>query len=159
LHDQIAFDYDLFVQQIAAFPLSEDEKRNAAFSKIAEFKEWSQRCLNHEIFPSVAPVQQAYGWSLGPVGRMSGWLITTRSLDVVMIVGLVGFGLLGALLSKFVTSDFKAVESEGGPEFFVVVLSGFVAALIVFVGAFAGLVVFSEEGGGRPNTYAVSLLA
>ncbi|MEW9921620.1 hypothetical protein AB2B41_18580 [Marimonas sp. MJW-29] len=98
------------------------------------------------------PNRREYGSFLGVVGLAASWLLSTESMEVTLITGLIGFGLLGALVAQF-------VKSGGRQEFDMariatVVFSGFCAAIVVYVGAYGGLAIASTDG-SDPNPYVV----
>ncbi len=100
------------------------------------------------------PPRPAFGSSLGRIGAATSWLLSTESMPVTLIAGLVGFGLLGALVSRFGRETGRVRHEEGLGDLVVVVFTGFVAALVVYVAAYGGIAVTSEEG-GNPNPYIV----
>lgn len=114
--------------------------------------EESSRCWVVQDGMWSPPARPVYGSSLGPVGAATRWLLSAESMPVTLVVGLVGFGLLGALVGRFVRGEHRADTGPG--EVAVVVFGGFVAALVVYLGAYGGIAVISESG-GDPNAYVV----
>ena len=114
----------------------------------------SGACQTYESISFTPPARAVYGSSLGLVGVATGWLLGAESMPVTLITGLVGYGLLGALASRFVRTDPVAKDMEDIGQIAVVVFSGFVAALVVYVAAYGGIAIASEEG-GNPNPYVV----
>ena len=113
-------------------------------------------CLN--TTPQITPpAQRQLGSSLGPIGQATGWLLRAQSLPLTLVVGLVGYGLLGALISRFVIARDDGFRIDSAIEFAVVALAGFVAALVVFVSSFGGMYVLAREA-TEPNPYAVFAL-
>jgi hypothetical protein len=106
--------------------------------------------------PDHVPTREPHGSSLGVVGYSSRWLLETGSMPVVIIVGLIGFSLLGATISRVV----RAVGTSVGfgrltaVDLLVVVSGGAAAALVVFLASYGGLAVLGE-GGSDPNPYVV----
>ena len=103
------------------------------------------------------PRRQEFGSYLGPFGSMAFWLLKTESLPLVLITGLLGFGLLGAGCSTFVRyrerqADALAAEHVGG-----VIIRGTSAAVVVFLGVYGGLAIFSSSA-TEPNAYAIFFL-
>jgi hypothetical protein len=104
------------------------------------------------------PRRAEFGSYLGPFGAMSFWLLKTESLPFVLITGLLGFGLLGAGCSTFIryreqqAADALAAERVGG-----VIVRGASAAVVVFLGVYGGLAVFSSSA-TEPNAYATFFL-
>jgi hypothetical protein len=108
------------------------------------------------------PNRQDYGTSLGIAGFATGWLLGSESLQVALITGLLGFGLLGALLSLFVRlqvdTDISAtsnLKSAGIVDICIVVFVGFGAALVVYLLSYGGLEVVGTGETGDPNPYVV----
>jgi hypothetical protein len=125
----------------------------------------------------------ARGEGLGPFQYVSGWLLKTDSMPLTLIVGMMGFGLLGAAASTFVREQSKREELESQrlkslaeqglpltaepPTTDVpskpvqplvlnlpsVVIRGGSAAIVVFLGIMGGLSVLTQEA--EPNPYAL----
>jgi hypothetical protein len=123
------------------------------------------------------------GEGLGPFQYVSGWLLKTDSMPLTLIVGMMGFGLLGAAASTFVREQskreelelqrLKALAEQGLPLTPVppatkvprrpvqplvlnlpsVVIRGGSAAIVVFLGIMGGLSVLTQEA--EPNPYAL----
>lgn len=100
------------------------------------------------------PVRGTYGSSLGSVGSATRWLLSTESLPVVLVVGLSGFGLLGALVSRFARKREGDGHQDTALDIISVAFSGFVAALVVFLAAYGGIAIVSMSD-GDPNPYVV----
>lgn len=93
--------------------------------------------------------------SFGPVGHWTRWLLDTGQMPVVIIVGLVGFSLLGATVSRAVRA--KAENSPAGLAFedlLTVIAGGMTAAVVVFLAAYGGLAVLGNST-GDPNPYVL----
>ena len=73
-------------------------------------------------------------------------------MEVTLITGLIGFGLLGALVAQFVKSGGR--EEFDMARIATVVFSGFCAAIVVYVAAYGGLAIASMSG-SDPNPYVV----
>jgi hypothetical protein len=108
------------------------------------------------------PAPPALGESLGPLSLAAAWLLNAASLPLALIVGLVGFGLLGSVISTFVQE--RAAASMGTPtrdgllvsDLMGVILRGLSAAIVVFLAVQGGLAVLSGAG-GEPNPYVILL--
>jgi hypothetical protein len=91
---------------------------------------------------------------VGSFGAAISWLLSTESQPLVLIVGLLGFGLLGAACSTFVrevskkNTDGALVEDLAG-----VVIRGVSAAVVVFLAVYGGLAIFGTNA--EPNPYVV----
>jgi hypothetical protein len=84
---------------------------------------------------SILPPLPKPGDNLGVFRSFMGWLLQIQSHSLVLIIGLVGFGLLGAAGATFIKETGRR-EKDGGP--FVedlpgVLIKGLSAALVVFL--------------------------
>jgi hypothetical protein len=103
------------------------------------------------------PVRPPFGSSLGPVASLAGWLLKSESVPVVIIVGLVGFSLLGAAVSRLVRVNESGRSARlTANDLFIVLAGGTTAAIVVFLAAYGGLAVLGNVG-GDPNPYIVFL--
>jgi hypothetical protein len=109
------------------------------------------------------PGRPDLGSNLGPFGFLAGWLLRTESLPLALIVGLFGFGLLGAAASTFVREQ-VGKEGKDKPkdvlisDLFGLIVRGLSAALIVFLAAEGGVAILSGPGGsGEVNAYVLFL--
>jgi hypothetical protein len=72
-------------------------------------------------------------------------------------VGLVGFSLLGATLSRAVRVDEERLAAGlTSNDLFIVIAGGAAGAVVVFLAAYGGLAVLGNTG-GDPNPYVVFL--
>lgn len=97
----------------------------------------------------------------GAFGLIAQWLLETESLELALIVGLVGFGVLGAAVSRFVREQRQRRESHLLVEDLTgVMLRGVVAAVLVFLTTKSGLGIYDTGGNGAQisNPYLVLLL-
>jgi hypothetical protein len=105
----------------------------------------------------LVPERPAMGSNLGPFSIVASWLLRTESLSLALIVGLFGFGLLGAACSTFVREH--AQRQSGDPlvaDLPSVLIRGLSAAIVVFLAVEGGLAVFST-GQSEPNPYVLLL--
>ncbi|MEX0310372.1 MAG: hypothetical protein AB3N17_09000 [Tateyamaria sp.] len=126
-----------------------DEERAVVVNSIREAELSCDFRSNNRFVP---PTRSEYGSFLGVVGTSVSWLLSTESMEVALLTGLIGFGLLGSLVAQF-------VKSGGAEEFKIsriatVVFSGFCAAIVVYVTAYGGLAVASMSA-DDPNPYVV----
>lgn len=104
-----------------------------------------------------APSPPHPGLDLGPFGLFAGWLVDTRSLPLALIIGMLGFGLLGSAVSTFVREQ---RERKMGEPLVVdlagVLIRGLSAAIIMFLAAVGGLAILGT-GQSDPNPYVLFL--
>jgi hypothetical protein len=101
------------------------------------------------------PTREDFGGYLGVFGLAASWLLKTESLPLVLITGLLGFGLLGAACSTVIRN--VPVRGRGEPlvpNLTSVVIRGVSAAILIFLAVFGGLAVFTG-GNANPNPYVV----
>lgn len=107
--------------------------------------------------PELVP---AANW--GPFGTVARWLLRTGSLDLTLIAGMLGFGLLGAAISTDVRKG-ALLQSRNQTlisDLMGVIIRGFSAAIVVFLATMGGLAVFSVSEAGQPtepNPYVLFL--
>ena len=105
------------------------------------------------------PPRPALGGYLGPFGFVASWLVRTESLPLALVVGLLGFGLLGSACSTFVREQ----KIGGDDEILVknlpgVVIRGLSAAIVVFLAVEGGLAIFAGgTADPSPNPYVLLL--
>ena len=104
------------------------------------------------------------GREWGFLGIMSEYLLDTHSPELVLLIGMIGFGLLGAALLSFAPKDDNSnfiesfstkplIKNFGG-----VLARGFGAALIVYLATKGGLALFTLGGTtSDPNGYVMLL--
>jgi hypothetical protein len=100
--------------------------------------------LSNADVPKRKPTDEA----LGPVGRISEWLLRTESREIALMTGLFGFGLFGAVSATFIRPSLKNDRATG-----TVFIRGIAAAILVYLVVVGGLAVFTRES--IPNPYAV----
>ncbi|MGA8650213.1 MAG: hypothetical protein WB677_06265 [Xanthobacteraceae bacterium] len=101
------------------------------------------------------PNRADFGGYLGVFGLAASWLLKTESLPLVLITGLLGFGLLGAACSSVIRN--VSTRAAGGPlvpDLAGIIIRGTSAAVLIFLAVFGGLAVFTG-GTASPNPYVV----
>lgn len=95
------------------------------------------------------------GTDWGPLGKIASWLISAQSVDLILIVGMFGFGLLGSAISSFVNSD-KNIQSNRPiiENLSIVIIRGFSAAIVIFLATKGGIAIFNN-GSNVPNPYVL----
>lgn len=115
----------------------------------------TQRCEGAFLDEVTRPTPPDPGLGLGPFRWISSWLVSTKSLALVLITGMLGFGLLGATISSFLRPDVKFMSAEPVPgELGGVVIRGLSAAVIVFLAVKGGLAAYAV-GETEPNAYVL----
>ena len=113
-------------------------------------------------FPRYEPIPERpeLGSYLGVFRFVASWLLRTESLDLSLITGLIGFGLLGSACSSFVRERLEPSEKlsinplvQDLPKVIVIGLS---AAILAFLAVMGGLAVFFSSS-NNPNPYALLL--
>jgi len=95
------------------------------------------------------PERPNIGEEYGIFESMSGWLLKTESMSLALIVGLFGFGLLGAIGSSFIrqkiTTDKPDQIEDYVPNLPIVLISGLSSAIVVFLAVKGAIVVFATK--------------
>jgi hypothetical protein len=99
-----------------------------------------------------APPEPGSTW--GPFGLVARWLLRTKSFALTLITGMLGFGLLGSVISTFVRSGTSKEGVSLTSEIISVLVRGLSAAVVVFLAVKGGLAVFSSAD-AEPNAYVV----
>ncbi len=94
------------------------------------------------------------GSDLGIFNMFTGWLFNTGSSSLVIIIGLIGFGLLGAAGSTFIREREKNDQKALIDDFTGVLVKGFTAAIVVFLGVQGGLSILTTDPGDL-NSHAL----
>jgi hypothetical protein len=103
----------------------------------------------------IAPPPPGAGADWGIFRFFAGWLLTSESLDLAVIAGMLGAGLLGSSASSFIRQQGKRVQ--GDPlvsDLAGVVIRGFSAAIVIFLAVEGGLNIFGSSS-GQPNPYVL----
>lgn len=111
----------------------------------------------------VPPDSPPLGESLGAFKPVAAWLLNADSLALALVAGLLGFGLLGSVISTFVKAQLEQQRSLSSgqtptfvPDLTGVVLRGISAAVVLFLAVQGGLAVLSGPG-AAPNPYVLLL--
>jgi len=96
----------------------------------------------------------APGSTWGPFGLVARWLLQTKSFALTLITGMLGFGLLGSVISTFVRGGAARAQTSLTSEVVSVLVRGLSAAVVVFLAVKGGLAAFSS-GDSEPNAYVV----
>jgi hypothetical protein len=112
--------------------------------------------LSSADYPMTIPEVPSPGDDLGIFKDIAQWLIKPLSMALVLIVGMLGFGLFGSAISTFVKEAKEPVDKDGViiRDVEGVIIRGVSAAIVIFLGVKGGLAIFSS-GEGEPNPYAL----
>jgi hypothetical protein len=98
--------------------------------------------------------------ALGIFGYAAGWLLSTESAELALVVGLLGFGFFGAISTSFIR-EFAATSGNTLPPsgwIIPALIRGIAAAMLVFLVVVGGIAVFTQSSTNpKPNAYAVFL--
>jgi len=105
--------------------------------------------------PGSLPDPPKPGSQWGIFGMISGWLLRTNSYALILITGMLGFGLFGSVISSFVRE--YGQRKPGEPfvkDLASAVIRGLSAAVVVFLAVKGGLAVFTNQE-VEPNSYVL----
>lgn len=123
---------------------------------VGQFEFAISRCddaLNGRFDP--VPLRPSRSASLNTVGNWVDWLLSTESMPLVIIVGLVGFSVLGATISRFVrVGETQGLSDLSMSDLLVVVAAGATSAMVVFLASYGGLAIVGEQQ-IDPNPYVI----
>jgi hypothetical protein len=119
-------------------------------SKIYTLKTTGKLCSTQGVEADIAS-RDKLGSQILILHEFVGWLTESESEALAQLVGLVGFGLFGALISTYVR---KGEGAPARPELFEVLARGTSAAVMVFLAAYGGIAVLAEHP-TDPNPYVV----
>ena len=89
----------------------------------------------------------------GAIGRASQWIMSPNSVDLVLIIGMFGFGLFGAAISTFIREHHSNNTEDPVAEHIAkVLIKGVSAAIVVFLGTKGGIALINN-GTNDPNAY------
>jgi hypothetical protein len=95
------------------------------------------------------------GQELGIFKPISQWLLTPRYMALVLIVGMLGFGLFGSAVSTFVRTNLDP-DNDGIIDVTGVIVRGASAAIVIFLAVKGGISVFIQ-GDSELNPYSIFL--
>lgn len=105
--------------------------------------------------PGSLPTPPQPGTQWGIFGLISGWLLRANSYALILIIGMLGFGLFGSMISSVVRE--YSQRQQGQPivsDITSAVIRGLSAAVVVFLSVKGGLAVFTTED-VEPNAYVL----
>lgn len=108
----------------------------------------------HPVPLAPTPERPEFGASLGPLKPIAGWLLETESLQLALIIGMLGAGLLGSAMAALIGSSQR---QEG--KLASVMVRGVSAAIVTFLAAQGGLSTLTSNTSADqgPNPYVLLL--
>jgi hypothetical protein len=101
------------------------------------------------------------GSEWGFFGLIARYLIKTESLELVLLIGMLGFGLFGASISSFNKGENFSKSFATTPiikDFWSVLIRGFSAALLIYLATKGGISIITAGSNSDPNGYVLLLL-
>jgi hypothetical protein len=106
-----------------------------------------------EFRSTPAPPKAGSQW--GVFGMASGWLLKTRSFSLILITGMLGFGLFGSVTSSFIRQQTSHTRGDPlVPDLPFAVVRGLSAAVVVFLAVEGGIAIFTAAE-PQPNPYVL----
>jgi len=122
----------------------------------------NEACTLPRLADDALPERPILGTYWGPLGMLAVWVLETETMPLALIVGMIGFGVLGAAASTIIRE--KLESAQRGPDdgvivrdLFGVLIRGISSAVVVFLAAEGGLSILAVED-TEPNPYALLLL-
>ncbi|SIO01156.1 hypothetical protein [Chitinophaga niabensis] len=103
------------------------------------------------------PIEPTPGTDWGWLGRSASWLIKPNAPDLVLLIGMFGFGMLGAAISSFVNIRRKISQKDPLVDnLYIVIIRGFSAAIVIFLATKGGIAIVNN-GSNNPNPHVLFL--
>lgn len=107
------------------------------------------------VYWSPQPKEPVPGTDWGWLGQSASWLIMPNAPDLILIIGMFGFGLLGAAISSFVNIAPRAPSQQPLIEdLHIVIIRGFSAAIVIFLATKGGIAIINN-GSNNPNPHVL----
>jgi hypothetical protein len=110
------------------------------------------------IFWGPQPKEPVPGTDWGWLGQSASWLIMPNAPDLILIIGMFGFGLLGAAISCFVNispgADGSNTKHPLIQDLHIVIIRGFSAAIVIFLATKGGIAIINN-GNNNPNPHVL----
>jgi hypothetical protein len=130
---------------------------NDGFYSFSQFVTY-QETVDDPYYSTYLPVLEKDGSDWGLFGLIAKYLIRTQSSELVLLMGMFGFGLLGASILSFEKMSPKEfLASPIIKNFGNVLARGFGAALVVYMAIKAGLTIFTAGTSTDANGYMLLL--
>gem|GEM_PF-3399725 len=112
----------------------------------------------YDANPTNAPAKPEIGERFGVFRKISGWLLTTESMTLAIVVGLFGFGLLGAIGSSYIRRLIMPLSDTASPQLVddigSILVNGISATIVVFLAVKGAIATFAEDT-EELNAYAL----
>ncbi|MCC6615632.1 MAG: hypothetical protein IT320_19335 [Anaerolineae bacterium] len=121
-------------------------------------------CIEPRLADDPMPDRPTLGAYWGPLGTLAVWVLESETMPLALIVGMVGFGVLGAATSTIIREKLESLQNPPPAndgvvvrDLFGVLVRGISSAVVVFLAAEGGLSILAVEE-TEPNPYALLLL-
>lgn len=100
------------------------------------------------------PKEPVPGEEWGWIGRSASWLLLPNNADLVLIIGMFGFGMLGAAISSYINRKEEDAAVSYMKDLHVIVVRGFSAAIVIFLATKGGIAIINN-GSNNPNPHVL----
>lgn len=117
---------------------------------------------SYDLISNSPPIPNKLGSNLSFFSIFAGWLMNTGNTQLALIIGLIGFGLLGSIVATFLKEEPKIEMTSLGKDLVLhdvigFIIRGFAAALVIFL-AIKGSVGILTKGDTQLNLYMTFFL-
>lgn len=107
------------------------------------------------IYWGPQPKEPVPGTDWGWLGQSASWLIMPNAPDLILIIGMFGFGMLGAAISCFVNISPQTKSQQPLiKDLHIVIIRGFSAAIVIFLATKGGIAIINN-GSNNPNPHVL----
>lgn len=106
------------------------------------------------IYWGPQPKEPVPGTDWGWLGKSASWLIMPNAPDLILIIGMFGFGMLGAAISCFVNIAPGKRKLPLIEDLHIVIIRGFSAAIVIFLATKGGIAIINN-GSNNPNPHVL----
>lgn len=134
------------------------ENNNQDVISILERGTTNLKRLAHNNDPKPPEVSERLT-EMGDVGKLIQWLVSPSSIELLNIIGMIAFGILGSSLTTFVSANALVLQDPGLKDVISVIVKGVTAAVVVYLFILGGFEIFSESESVSysPNVYMLFL--
>lgn len=131
---------------------------NSVYNSITDARTRLYDLKYYDFNPTQAPNKPEIGERFGVFRKISGWLLTTESMTLAIVVGLFGFGLLGAIGSSYIRRLIMPLSDTASPQLVddigSILVNGISATIVVFLAVKGAIATFAEDT-EELNAYAL----